>query len=197
MLSRQGNSGIIIEEIFNLFLFSTTKEYLVPGSMGYFVCRCADVYAEAKERSRVVWPLYISLEHWHMPIQCGECQYWYTHDPCERQAVQKEQVTVALTFWNFILDVHGSNSGLDAGFSESFLVFPQFFQVTATIVSKISPQPLPSRSLKLHYSLNHPIMWGYWQSSKTKSINQLFALYNVIWRSRNETRISEFSRSSP
>jgi len=35
--------------------------------------------------------------------------------------------------------------------------------VSATIVPKISPQPLPPISLQLHYSLNHPIMWGYWQ----------------------------------
>ena len=118
-----------------------------------------------RKGSRVVWPLYVSLELWSMPPpQWGECQYWYTHASCERQAVDKEQGTVALTFWNFILEVHDSNSGLDAGFPENSRALPQFFQVTATIVSKISPHPLPSLSLQLHYSLNHPIMWGYWQS---------------------------------
>jgi hypothetical protein len=93
-----------------------------------------------------------------MPLQWGESQYCYTHDSCERQAVDKEQVTVALTFWNFMWEVHDSNSGLDACFPETSCVFPQFFQVTVTIVSKISPHPLPSLSLQLHYSLNRPIM---------------------------------------
>jgi len=102
LLSWQGNSGIMKEEIFNFF--STAKEYLVSGSLGYFVCRRADVYAEATERSRSVWPLYISLEHWHMPLQCREYQYWYTHDSCEREVFEKEHITVGLTFWNFILE---------------------------------------------------------------------------------------------
>ena len=165
LLSWQGNSGIIKEETFNWFS-STAKEYLVSGNLGYFVCRCADVYAETTERIRLDWPLCISLEHWHMLFQYREYQYWYTHDSCERQAVEKEQVTVGLMYWNFIWEVHVSNPGLDAGYPETFRVFPHFFQVTATIVSKICPKPLPFISLQLHYSLNHPVLWGYWHSNK-------------------------------